>query len=122
MSTLRTYTVLHKGRITTSVKGALSHTYADEDVYDGTNFRNELDASYLGREWATVAIAWATPPATGQVAEASDDRLRNVDPHNELKKRTKLIIWSGAAGTGDVLFEGWADRIESFSIGEYQTL
>ncbi len=134
------YTILHKNRITTTVSGALSHTYADQDEYDTSNYRNELDASYMGRPWVTSStssspgetnvfeqeskMTGAQPwvGTTTQDAEAMDDRLNAVAPFPELKKRTKLIIWDGAGGTGNVLFEGWADRIESFSIGTYQTL
>ncbi len=133
-----TYNVLQKGRITTQVKNALSHTYDDQDEYDATNYRNELDASYLGRAWvmdtdttagdiAQSSQMQGVPPwdgnvSTAQDAESMDDRLNAEEPRNELKKRTKLIIWSGAGGTGDILFEGWADQIISFSTGVYQTL
>ncbi len=135
-----TYNVLQKGRITTQVKNALSHTYVDQDEYDATNYRNELDASYIGRPWiidqtssspGDTNVFSQTSPMTGappwdgvsnQDAEAMDDRLNAEEPRNELKKRTKLIIWAGAGGTGDILFEGWADQIISFSTGVYQTL
>ncbi len=126
MATLHTYTILQRGRITTTVRGAKSHTYADQAEYDGSNYRNTLDASYLGRQWAgLMASAGPGPPpvsATTYPPESFDDQLQAVAPHNELKKRTKLIIWDDVNGTGNILFEGWADRIESFSIGTYQTL
>ncbi len=76
----------------------------------------------MGRAWSAAVEFPATAADPTAQPEGNDDRLNAVVPFPELKKRTKLLIWSAAAGTGDILFEGWADRIESFSIGTYQTL
>lgn len=113
------YTVRMRDGTVTEVADVASETTVDEEVYDLANYRNELDASTLGRAWTTATFAGETTPATLAVAEARDDRVNAVVPRPELKKRTRLFLWSAAGGTGDILFAGWLDRIEAYSTGEF---
>ncbi len=111
----QTYNVLHKNRIVTQVQNALSHSFVDIDVFDLSNYTVDLSASVIGRAWLEDRTSAVFP-------ENLDSRITGDVPSPESKKRTMLVIWSGAAASGDVLFKGWWDRIESFSIGDYSTL
>ena len=54
----------------------------------------------------------------GDVKTATDE-VSHIPPRHELKKRTQIRLWSGASGTGNVLYAGWADEIVSFSLAPY---
>ncbi len=103
------YTVRFKDGTVTTVQAVASITVVQEDVYDLSNYRNELDAAYVGRAWS----------AAGTGAEAQDDRFNAVVPFPEEKKRSRFKFWSQAGGAGDELFSGWCDRIEGYSIGTF---
>lgn len=115
----QTYNVRMKDGTTTIVTGVLSETVVHEEQYNMENYRNELDAAYLGRAWDTATFSGETTPATTAIAESRDDRVNAVVPYPELFKRSRLNLWSGAGGTGDRLFFGWCDQILSYSIGTF---
>lgn len=100
----------------------VSETYVDLPNYDNGNFRDEFtpfsNIAVLNTNVATAIPYLVKSTTAGAITSASipaatitgDDRLMHIDPRNELKKRTMIKFWSGAAGTGDQLGEVWADR------------
>lgn len=104
------YTIQLINGTQTTVQSVLSETFEDKEVFDLTNYRNELDAGYLGRQWSDSGSF-----AASDFAEESDDRYNAVVPFNEMKKRTRYVLWSGAVGTGDILFWAWFDQIRDVS-------
>lgn len=110
----QTYYVRFKDGTSTVVAGVQSETLTDETIYDLTNYRNELDSSYLGRAWAS-----GSPSALSNEPEAQDDRFTATAPANEAKMRSRLNLWSGTTGSGDRLFSAWCDEIRGYSIGAF---
>lgn len=112
-----TYIVLVKGRIRRTVAAVMSWEFIDIDSYDEENFRNELDASYIGRPWDdSTAPFEIPPPATVFAPENYDDRLLQVDPQPELKKHTRLRLWSAINGAGNLLYDAPIKNIIDWGI------
>lgn len=112
----QTYTMRLRDGTISVVQGVVSETTEDVTIYDLTNYRDSLDAGYLGRE---LTGSFITPVVSPIPVESEDDVYNHVAPHNEIKKRTRIVFWSAAAGTGDVLGWVWADEVRAISIGTF---
>lgn len=88
-----------------------NYTTSNVVVYDGSTFRNLLDAATLGRAWISTDAVGETNPASSAVAEMRDDRVTATAPIYHGKQRT---LWtfprtvSGSAGFSHVV---WGDLV-----------
>lgn len=134
------YVLLLKNGFETAFPGVRSETSEDLEGFLPEVYRDELDSTFIGTgrtlnvnqgangfvvtngeqtvNPATIsgAITFATP--SDPHMEQSDSFL-HVVPRPTPYTRTRLIWWSGAAGTGDVVGWAWMDRIEAFSPSNY---
>lgn len=102
--------VLLKGMQTMTITGAVSDTMVDLDVYDAGTYRDLLPANYLGRTWSSDFPALAVP-----APENEDDIVNHVAPRFHQKKRTMMIWWSGAGGTGTICGKCWVDQFIGYA-------
>ncbi len=110
--------VLLKNLVYLQVDGAASVTLDgatnEIDVYDLETYRNLLDAGTIGRAWQIAVETW-TGGVGGLIPEGADDRLNAIPPFPLLKRRTMIIWWSGAAGTGDKVAMCWSDQFIGYA-------
>lgn len=123
------------------IAGVMSCTSVDVDNYDNSNYRDVSDLAYpwsltggasLNITAAAVKGLMESPadgsaqivdtiPATGANSYYSyDDRMAHTPPKQELKKRTILLFWSAANGTGSVLASVWADEFVASSLASFE--
>jgi hypothetical protein len=143
----RTYHILFKNGRTTEVAGVESETIVHEENHTGRNYRDDMDLMLVARAQLSVGAGayviasdtTATVPSPEPVSSLTDasskapgimktgnytfysisDRAAKIPPRHELNKRSRLKLWSDAAGGGDCLFAGFLDQIVAYSIGEF---
>jgi hypothetical protein len=92
-----------EGGIVLPISGVTDEkTTADVEVFDGTTYRNLLDAAVLGRAWAASA---------GTDYADNDDRVLGNLPFQLMKKRT---LWS-LPRSGKFTHVVWADLVQGTS-------
>lgn len=151
---MATYILIFKNRIKVTVPDVVSETEVDEEVYDLTNYRDDVsngaqnsdspEGPHVHKLWENsetgspgTADDLENPPALpGAVSPgiliqntnddsgaetintrayyAISDPAAHIAPRNEMKMRTKLKLWSAAAGGGTLLYSAWSDRLESW--------
>lgn len=140
------YKLFFKNGVVVTVDNVESETEVDVTVYDGTNYRDLFDATTVG----TAIDSWspsvghpfelAQDPVTAPTGALSDailktsplgvdtynslpDNISHIVPRNEAKKRSRVKLWSGAGGTGTLLYSAWSDRLDSWGVAEsFETL
>lgn len=122
------------------IDGVMSCDALDVDNYDNDNYRDDffdpaasgsnvaidIAGSATASEYVTVtteggAETKASIGGGGVSVLSATDPVLHVPPRPEVKKRTQIRLWSntnGSAGTGSVLYCGWADAI--ISMGKAQ--
>lgn len=105
-----------------ALTGALSFSLIHETCYRQVNYRDETPAAFAGgpasavgsqiTQLADVPTAGVTTPVSssaeisltsnGSIIQASDSFMK-VAPKNESFKRTMMVFWSAADGTGNVI-------------------
>jgi hypothetical protein len=133
---MSTYKLTFKNRLVVTIADVLSETEVDAEVYDLTNYRDDISGgggslSHVATAYtdnadnidnAADATSTALPSVLYRKASAPyeytsiSDALAHVAPRHEKKKRTKLKLWSGAGGTGNLLYSAWTDRLESWGV------
>lgn len=133
-----TYKLFFKNGIVVTVENVASETTTDDTVYDLTNYRDLFDATTAGGTidgWAPSVgepFKIARDPANAPTGALSDaiihtsdltedyhslpDNISHIVPRNEAKKRSKIKLWSGAGGTGTLLYSAWSDRLDSWGV------
>lgn len=135
------YIYFRKGRVKSTIPLVVSTTTVNVDLYDRTNYRDDLtggrgsDAvSYDFAEKNPYGTAITVPPSGSPIVAPGiysfldllgvaqyvsvSDVIAHIAPRNELKKYTKIIFWSAAAGTGDELASFWADEVYYWGTGD----
>jgi hypothetical protein len=110
-------TILLRGQQTLTVTDAVSETSVDIDFYDGTTYRDD-PVALLNVPAPGVAANFTAGDAsrhtyTGSasfVAAGVADPVAHVAPRFHQKKRSMMLWWDGAAGTGNVVGKCWADQ------------
>lgn len=140
-SAVKTLYVRELGNVTSGpIEGVLSCDSIDVDNYDNSNYRDtffdpaQSDSNLIITVGAKAnATDYVTKGTEGGVftdgaiggggglgdVKTATDEVSHIPPRHELKKRTQIRLWSGASGTGNVLYAGWADEIVSFSLAPY---
>jgi hypothetical protein len=126
------YVLLLRNGIQTSVPGVQSETQEDLQLFDGETYRDELDATFLGTG-RNVAVTGSGTDAiitngnqssitgsTGYQAVQDplmeeSDSFSHTPPRPVESTRTRLLWWSAASGTGNVVGWAWADQVVDFS-------
>lgn len=136
---MATYRLIFKNRIVVVVPDIVSETEVDEEVYDLTNYRDDVSNGAANtnvhnhniyNETGASSVAPSNPP-TGDLSDAillnsvpatkvnyisTSDVASHIPPRNEMKKRTKLKLWSAAGGTGTLLYSAWSDLLQSWGV------
>lgn len=112
----QTYYLRFKDGSVTSVASVVSETFEDKTIYDTTNYRDELDAAFLGR---AIAATTTAPFASGNPPEGASDSINHTAPRNEAKKRSRICLWSGSSGSGDLLGWAWTDELRGVSTSTF---
>jgi len=127
------------GNITSgSIDGVMSCDALDVENFDNSNYRDdffntksggsnilvELGGSatatdYIVKGTETGTFTDGAIGGTGNTVQSATDAASHIPPRNEAKMRTQIRLWSGASGTGNVLYAGWADEIVSMSLAPY---
>lgn len=82
---------------------------ASADYDDMDNYRNEIDASMMGRKMSEALIFTGTrPAAAAHAAEEFDDRINDTAPKANTKKRSQWTLTRGAL----LAFKVWDDEIK----------
>lgn len=99
-----------------------------DDFFDPKNSTSNLTVELGGSATATSYVTKGTEAGAftngdlgggGKTVRAASDPVVHIPPRHESKQRTLLRLWSGANGTGDVLYAGWADQVVSISLAEF---
>lgn len=130
--------------VTGPINGVKSCDALDVDNYDNDNYRDEffdpgnnssnITLDNVGgistangfvtktTEAGVDTVATIGGPSPGVSIVSVTDAALHIPPRPEAKKRTQIRFWSetnGAAGTGSVLYCGWADAIISYSPSQH---
>jgi hypothetical protein len=137
-SEAKTLYVREAGNISSGpIAAVMSCDALDVTNYDNTNYRDDFFDPQNSTSNLTVALG-GSATATGYVTKGTEagaftdgnlggsgmtvnsasDPVAHIPPRHESKQRTLLRLWSGASGTGNVLYAGWADQVVSFSLAE----
>lgn len=138
------YYVLNRRGIITQLSGVMSQESIDVVFYTGETYRDELDAGFIGAARTLLFEKSGTDstyvangqqdtgpsPVSGLLtyATTSDPHLEQSDSftHTEPRPlqvtRTRLIWWSGAAASGNVVGHGWVDEVVEFSSNEFDRI
>lgn len=138
-SAAQTLYIRELGNVTSGpIAGVMSCDSMDVSNFDNSNYRDdffstkagetnvlvEVGGSVLATDYITKAteagvFTDGSVGGTGNMVKSAIDAVAHIPPRNEAKKRTQIRLWSGASGTGNVLYSGWADEIVSFSLAPY---
>lgn len=110
-------TILLRGQQTLTVTDAVSETSVDIDFYDGTTYRDDpvqllnvpapgVSANFTAGE--TLRYTYVGSNATVPAGVA--DPVSHTAPRFHEKKRSMMLWWDGAGGTGNVVGKCWADQ------------
>jgi hypothetical protein len=134
------YVLLLKNGFETAFPGVQSETSEDLEGFLPEVYRDELDSTFMGtgrsliieQAGGGVAVTNGLQVETPGIISGAltydspsdphleqSDSFLHVDPRPTPYTRTRLIWWSGATGTGDVVGWAWMDRIEAFSPSNY---
>jgi hypothetical protein len=134
------YVLLLENGIQTSVPGVQSETQEDLLVYDGETYRDEIDATFMGtgrsliieQAGGGVAVTNGLQVETPGIISGAltydspsdphleqSDSFTHTEPRPLEKTRTRIIWWSGASGTGDVVAWSWQEQIVTFSPSDF---
>lgn len=134
-----TYKLFFKNGIVVTVENVASETTTDDTVYDLTNYRDDFGAVDNGAavDWNATAnpgFLIGTDPVSAPSGALADgiihqtgvsetyyslpDKVSHIVPRNEAKKRSKIKLWSGAGGTGTLLYSAWSDRLDSWGVAD----
>lgn len=138
-SAAKTFYVRELGNVYSGpIDDVMSCDSIDLDVYDASNYRDDFFDPKGSASNLLVEMAGASP-ATGYVVKGGEagvftdgslgndgvlvksatDAVTHIPPRQEMKTRTLLRLWTGASGTGTVLYSVWADELVSFSTAPY---
>lgn len=128
------YHILNKRGIVSELIGVMSQESIDFVYYPGDTYRDEIDAAFMGSPHTlagdttgpTAAVVFTNGEqanltvsgGTFTYAAVSDPHFEESDSFTHTAPRpleitrTKLIWWSAAGGTGNVVGEGWRDVVE----------
>lgn len=105
----QTYFLKDKRGFITTIAGVYDRTFVDVIVYNKSNYRDVMDASYIGGTIANnIAGSPADPTDSISIVEQLQtlggggkgcDIVEHVAPHPEAVTRTEIRFWSGLAGT-----------------------
>lgn len=127
------------GNITSGpIAGVLSCDALDVKNFDSSNYRDDffntnsgdsnilvelggniIPTDYIVKGTEAGAFTDGSIGGAGHIVQSGTDALMHIPPRNEAKMRTQIRLWSGASGTGNVLYAGWADEIVSMSLAPY---
>lgn len=139
------YWVLNRRGVVTQLIGVMSQQSEDVEYYNGETYRDELDAAFTG---VGRSLQVNKTGGGGIVIANGDQTLFNgtlgtdtytyatpSDPHLEQSDsfthtpprplqvtRTRLTWWSGAAGSGSVIGQGWIDEVLEFSSNAFDRI
>lgn len=94
------------------VDGVMSCSMLDINTFDGTNYEGDTVVTTAG----TDNVSGTTPSGDKTQSTTSTDTPVTPSPSPETRKRSLLKFWSGATGTGNVLYSVWADKFISFEV------
>lgn len=134
------YVLLLRNGIQTAVPGVQSETAEDVQLFNGKNYRDIVDATTMGTgrtlainqgangvvitngeqtTFPTIlsgAITFQTP---SDPHFEESDVITHTAPRPEESTRTRLLWWSGATGTGNVVAWAWADQVVDMSPSDH---
>lgn len=134
------YVLLLRNGIQTAVPGVQSETAEDVQLFNGKNYRDEMNASFIGAGRTLAGIAGGTSAVlvtngdqhnvtvaggTWSFSTPSDPHIEESDsfthtpPRPEEITRTRFLWWSGATGTGNVVAWAWADQVIDMSPSDH---
>lgn len=138
-SAAQTLYIRELGNVTSGpIAGVMSCDSMDVSNFDNSNYRDDFFNTKSGLTNVLVEVGGAASPidyitkateagiftdgsvgGAGNTVQSAIDAVSHIPPRHEEKKRTQIRLWSGASGTGNVLYSGWADEIVSFSLAPY---
>lgn len=109
------------------VNGIMSCWYQQFDNYDNEEYRDEpfdlsaatnADVSVPTGDYIVVLEPDGAVPVDSTIPadKTSNDDALHIPPRPIKHKRTLFTYWDNAAGTGNVLYQVWSDRLESIVV------